>query len=450
MIITRLRVLAVAAVMLTNIPLAFAVQDATLMSASALLKANDAKGAYNILEPLEADRSGDVDFDYLFGIAAVDSGNVTRGVFALERVLATQPDNAEARAEIAKAYYMLGENDTAKTEFESVLQQNPPEGAKATINKFLSAIDKNLGLATRYAAYLDFSIGHDSNINSATGASSVALPAFGGIIVQLAGGAQQAGANYFNVSGGASFQYPFSKGWSLFGSVNGASKVNSGDKSNTAFDTDSLDFNVGGQYKLGPDAYTLAYQDSSYYVGNTDNNKFRRAFGVNGQWQHDLDQVNQVSLYFQAGRLEYPGQNVRDSNRYLGGVGWGHAFAGDKSPVIFASVYGGVEDVLASNVDNLGDHFIGVRAGGQIVYNPKVVLFANASYENREYGGPDPLFLSTRSDDQYDFALGLRYLPGYSWTIKPQFSYTKNDSNIALYAYDRYLFSISFRHDFNW
>src|SRR5262245_64922836 len=39
-------------------------------------------------------------------------------VFALERVLALQPDNHLARAEIARAYLALGERDAARREFE--------------------------------------------------------------------------------------------------------------------------------------------------------------------------------------------------------------------------------------------------------------------------------------------------------------------------------------------
>lgn len=444
MIRVRLSILVVLAFMFTNLPHALAAQDQTLMTASALIKSGDSKAAYNLLEPLESERSGDMDFDYLFGIAAIDSGNVTRGVFALERVLAVDPGNAEARAEIARAYYQLGENETAKAEFQSVLEQQPPEDAKQVINKFLSAIDKNLGLATRYAAYLDFSIGHDSNTNSATSTANVALPVFGGIVLQLNKAAQQRPSRFFSLAAGASFQYPVSKTVSVFGSVSGIEKSNIRE---TTFDTDSIDFSLGGQYKFGPNAYTLSYQDGNYYV-NSEN--FRHAYGLSGQWQHDVNATNQASVFFQAVRLDYPGQSVRDADRYLVGTGWGHAFGGDKSPVVFLSAYVGEENERASNVANLGNDFFGFRAGGQFTYNPRTVFYATTTYEYRDYGGADPVFLNTRRDDQYDISFGMRYLPGYSWTIRPQFSYTKNSSNIVLYDYDRYLLSVSFRHDFNW
>lgn len=442
MVMVRVRVL-MALVLMLAASLAVA-EDQTLSKASALIKSNDFESAYQLLEPLEAERAGDQDFDYLFGIAAIDSGNVTRGVFALERVLALNPDNAQARAEIARAYYQLGENETAKMEFQNVLNQQPPENAKQTINRFLSAIDKNLGLSTRYAAFLDFGFGHDSNVNSATSSSAVAVPFFGGAIFNLNNTAQESSSRFVSASGGASFSYPVSKDFSLFGSVVGYKKMN---WSQEEFDTDSMDFNVGGQFKKGPDAYTLSAQDGSYYVNST---KFRHAYGLNGQWQHDVDESNQLSVFFQAARLSYPGQTVRDADRYVVGTGWGHAFAGDKSPVVFLSAYVGEENERASNVPFLGDQLAGVRAGGQFSLNPKTVLYASTSYEYRNYGGTDPLFLRSREDNQYDFSIGMRYFPGYAWTIKPQLSYTRNDSNIVINEYDRYVLSVNFRHDFNW
>jgi tetratricopeptide (TPR) repeat protein len=444
MVTARLRILVVLAFVLTNLPQAFAVQDQTLMSAAALIKSGDSKAAYEMLEPLESARSGDVDFDSLFGVAAIDSGNVTRGVFALERVLAVDPNNAEARAEIAKGYYLLGENETAKAEFQNVLQQQPPEDAKQVINSYLSAIDKNLGLSTRFAAFLDFTFGHDSNVNSATSVSTVAPPAFGGVPLPLSKSGQQRPSNFINYTGGVSFQYPFSQNLSLFGGFSAGEKVNTSQQS---FDTDSVDFNLGSQYKWGSNTYTLAAQDSDYYVNST---QFRHAYGLNGQWQYDWDSINQLSLFFQATRLEYPAESIRDADRHVVGAGWGHAFAGDKSPVAFFSAYVGDEVERASGVPHLGNNFYGLRAGGQFAYNPKTVVYAAATYEYRDYGGPDPSFLKPRSDDQYDLSLGIRYFPGNGWTIKPQFSYTKNDSNIIIYEYDRYLLSVSFRRDFNW
>ena len=72
-----------------------AAQDATLERARELIAAKQAKAAYALLSPLETARAGEPDYDYLLGLAAIDAGERTRGIFALERVLAVRPDGEE-------------------------------------------------------------------------------------------------------------------------------------------------------------------------------------------------------------------------------------------------------------------------------------------------------------------------------------------------------------------
>src|SRR5450631_1718575 len=90
--------------------------DPALDQARQFIDKNDAKAAYDLLIPLQAERAGDPAYDLLLGIAANESGRHSEAVFALERVLAVQPNNARARAEIARAYFALGERPTAKKE----------------------------------------------------------------------------------------------------------------------------------------------------------------------------------------------------------------------------------------------------------------------------------------------------------------------------------------------
>src|SRR5688572_8051771 len=117
-----LRLITALAVTLTTLavqPYAVAA-DAALDEARGLIQKRDAKRAYDLLSPLEAQRAGDPEFDYLLGLAALDSGQTTRAIFAFERVLAVNPNHPQARAEIARAYFVAGETDAAKREFETV------------------------------------------------------------------------------------------------------------------------------------------------------------------------------------------------------------------------------------------------------------------------------------------------------------------------------------------
>jgi len=70
------------------------------------------------------------------------------------------------------------------------------------------------------------------------------------------------------------------------------------------------------------------------------------------------------------------------------------------------------------------------------------------SYEQRKYGGIEPLFLVTREDEQTDASLGLSYLWRPGTTVLAQVAYTDNKSNVALNNFDRTISSVSLRFNF--
>lgn len=432
------------AVLLTMPIVAFSAETAVVDQAHALVKARDYKAAYALLEPLETENAGNPQFDYLFGIAALEVRQATRAVFALERVLAVEPQNAQARSEIAKAHLMLGETDTAKAEFNHVLEASPPDDVKAVINKFMTQIDKATGNATTFSAYLEGTIGHDSNTGSASGSSNVALPAFGGLIFNLGKASQEQRDGFVTLSGGGSVNVPINKQVALLAEVNASNKMN---WSESIYNLGSFDYSAGVRFKQQLHTFTVLAQDAHTYV---DNDHFRRAYGLTGQWQYDIDSTNQVSAYLQQNRLHYYGQSIRDADRTVLGLGYAHAFAGDMTPIAYASIYGGKEDERASHVAHLGHDLYGFRLGGQLAVKPQLVVYANTSFENRNYGGQEAFFLKSRDDDQYELSLGARYLPYRAWTIRPQLSYVKNNSNISIFDFDRYLATVSLRYNFNW
>lgn len=443
MLTKRLHTLFLALLLTTTSILAFA--DETLTQASELLKQRNYKNAYELLEPLESERAGDVEYDYMLGVAAIESGQISRGVFALERVLAQQPNNINARAMIAKGYFKGGEAENAKSEFQNILGQNPDPELSRLIEDNMSAVNKATGQATTFAAFIDGGFGFDSNINSATSNSTITAPGIApGLNLTLGSASQEQSSKYLSLTGGASFRTPLSKNLSLFGAAQGSVRTNWNE---SAFDPSYTDFTLGLNYKRFIDNFTVAVQRNNFDI---DGERFRQSHGVTGQWQRQLDDQNQISIYAQTSDLNYPDNGARDAQRSLVGAGWGHAFSGDKAPVIFLSGYVGKEDVDDSTFDFLSNDIYGARLGGQMVVNYKMVAYANTSYEIREHDEQDPAFLQTREDDQFDFSVGLRYLPIPGWTIRPQLSYLNNDSNIKLFDFDRTVLSVNFRKDFNW
>ncbi len=424
--------------------LSLAAQDEVTKQAEALIRKGDFNAAYQLLEPLESARAGDVDYDYLLGVAGVESGNATRGAFALERLLATNPSHKAARAEMAKAHFILGETAASKAEFKNVLAQNPDSETKKTIEKLLTAIQKGEGTTTTFGAYLNFGLGYDSNVSSAPSISSIGVPAFGGLLIQLDNASREQSDNFMNLAAGISVRHPFNDKLAAFGAVSGTSRIN-GDQ--TAFDNSALDFNAGLQYRQNQHNFSFALQDNHF---DLDSESFRRAYGATAQWQYNVDASNQLGSYLQYSRLKYAGNEFRNADRTILGLNAAHVFAGDLSPVVFASVYGGREVARDSLADFLSQDIAGVRAGGQLNLNNQWQLQGSLAYELRDNDEDDPAFLKKRKDRQYDASLGLNFIPARDWSIRPQISYTKTDSNIELNSFNRKIISVDIRKDFSW
>ena len=420
-----------------------AAQDSVIAEANKLISKRDFKAAYQLLEPLESERAGDIDYDYLLGVAGVESGNTTRGAFALERVLALDPTNKNARAEMAKAHFILGEIDASKAEFNNVLAQKPDAETKKTIDKLLNAIDKIEGTTTTFGAYLEAGLGYDSNVSSAPGLNTVAVPIFGGALLDLGNGAKEKSDNFNNLAGGVSFRHPFNLHLSAFGSAGVNNKNNFSEK----FDTRTYDLNVGLQYRYEQSSYTFALQNNQFYL---DGDAFRRAYGATVQWLHNIDSRNQAGLYMQYSRLNFVDNSTRNADRTIIGVNAGHVFLGDWNPVVFGSIYAGKENARDSLFGFLDQAITGVRAGGQLSFNSQWQLFGSLAAELRDNDEIDPIFLKKRKDKQYDVSLGLNFIPAPTWLVKPQFSYTQNQSNIELNDFDRTIVSVSVRKDFSW
>lgn len=419
--------------------------DAVVDEARGLVDRGDPKGAYRLLAPLESDRAGDPEFDLLLGIAAIDAGRNTEAVFALERVLVMQPDNARARAEIARAYFNLKETTAARREFERVKQQNPPPDVGRTIDRYLSAIQQTGSENKPTArAFIETFAGHDSNVNSATADRSVAVPAFGGLLFTLGPGASRTPDTYWGLAAGVSAQVPFNARWTLLVGFIGSRRWN---QSVENFDSSSIDFNAGARYRVDRDTYTLAAQVNDFTVYDpiyTDT--YREARGATVQWQRDVDARNQISLYGQYAKLVYPDQRVRNAARYV--IGGGYARAMSQVLTMYAGAYIGKEETESASVTFLGNDLVGMRVGGDRILNDQWTAFGTAAFEYRNYRGVDPTFLVVRQDHQVTATAGVAYVPARNWRVTPQLLWFRNNSNIVINEFDRLLAEVRVRRDF--
>lgn len=422
--------------------------DVQLDQAQRLVNGKKFAEAYAILAPLQSERAGESDYDYLLAVAALDSGKASEAVFALERFLLLNPNHGPARLELARAYYAIGDIKSSRLEFETVKRQQIPSQVNEAIQNYLSAMNAiaaNEG--TRVRGYVELGGGHDGNANSATSATQVeiAIPGLGGSILGTLGPESRGQSDNFLTGGaGISVRHPMSAEWAF----NSSASFNSRRYNDISqFNLGNIDGSAGLTRTIGVEQLTAALQYQKIYL---DDSSYRQTYGALGQWQHSIDEQHQFTAYGQAMRLDYSGaQQIRDANRYLVGTAYSQAFNSKYLPVAYVGAYMGQERPDASNVQHLGNNFVGLRAGGQITLSASLALVGSASVEHRDYRGEEPGFPRNRADRQHDLSLALVFVPKTDWVIRPEISYIRSNSNIVFNDFSRTQYLVTVRRNFN-
>lgn len=415
---------------------------------SLVTQARDATGkgqaqqAYDLLEPHEVQRAGDPDFDLAFGMAANVTGQFSRAIMALERVLALNPDNAQARAELGRALFGVGDNRGARKLLNEGKLEGIPVVAGETIDQVLQAVDRvEAAGQSSYKGYVEAGVGHDSNVNSGPEQRNFAVPAAGGGIVSLDPSGARTAADFAMLGAGFSGRYIFAPRWSVIGNITGAGRVHGNGAGR--FDVLLVDGNLGLSYRVEREEYTLVAQAGLYDI---DHARVRNLGGLVGEWTHRIDGFRQFSTYLQLTRLSYPQQHIADADRKVLGLTYANLFR--NGSLAYGGVYFGTEAERASSVPHLGHRLFGARAGFQHPLRPNLSAFLTGTYEQRRFGGTDPLFLATRNDRQSNLNIGLSWVPVQDWRVTPQLAWIQNHSNIGIATYDKIVASVVVRREF--
>ena len=420
---------------------AYAEVDALVTDARRMLASGQAQQAFDLLSPYETPRAGDPDFDTVLGIAANETGQFTQAVFALERALAVQPENSRARAELGRALFSVGDTRASRKVLLEAKRENIPQGAADTIDQFLQAIDRTEESArSSVKPYFESTFGYDTNINSGPGSANVAVPVFGGAIFTLNPNGVETKDAFVTLGGGVSGRYVIDPRWSLIGNVSGNVRTNA--KYND-FNTGQLDANGGASYRHEKNELSGVVQVGTYTVGGS---RARDQQGLVGEWTYRPDGFQQWSTYLQWGKLSYPSQSLRDADRAVAGTSYAYAFR--DGLLVFGGGYVGTEKQYSSAAPQLGHKLIGARLGAQKSMREDLALFGNVSFENRSYGGVDPLFLVTRGDKQTNLNIGLNWVPAKFWRVTPQLSLASVRSNVAISDFRKTVLSVTLRRDF--
>lgn len=439
--IPRSRTVVFALVLAGAFGAAFAVDD-LLAAAGRKLDAHDAAGAYALLADAESQLAGDRPFDYLLGVSALDSGHVTRAIFALERLVQAHPDDTLGHSELGRAYLAAGDPEHAREELRLARQGSLPADAAAAIDRVIGVVDAlNPSSGLRLSGYVELGAGHDSNVNSATNQGEFAVPGFGGILFTTAPESRRHGDSFAQAAGGIAAQLALTDSWKLTAESNLHANAN---RAVHDMNTDLLDATLAATHTAASQSQTVALQNGTAWVGSR---LYRNANGASAQWQAQFDASSQGSVFAQWSHQAYSGQEKRNTNRSVLGLGYGRDFAAIGT-LAYGSAYVADEHAESAPSAHFGHHATGLRLGLEHHLSDAVTGFAEWQHEVRRYGDTEPFFEVARHDRQDDLSLGLRWRLDERWQLIPQARYTRGQSNVVLYDYVRSVFQIAAQRSF--
>ena len=167
-----------------------AAQQSPAARATALLRAGRPVEALKALQAAVKARPRDLALLFLVGRAGIAAaggkgiGDKARAAFldaaiaALRRMLVIQPGLVRARLELARAFFLKGEDTLSRRHFERVLGGKPPAAVAKNVQRFLDAIRAR----RRWSANFGFSLAPDTNVGAASSEDTVWLPAFGTVL----------------------------------------------------------------------------------------------------------------------------------------------------------------------------------------------------------------------------------------------------------------------------
>jgi tetratricopeptide (TPR) repeat protein len=458
-----------------------AASEAVIKKAEELMRQGRPADAFKLLEPLESKSAGNVDYDYLLGISALDSRNFERALIAFERVLAVNPAHLGARLDLGRTYFALGSLDLAKQEFERVRAANPPPAARKVVDDHLAAIEERQRAdRRRLTAYLEAGVGYDDNITSVTTAFQGGTQQAFGAAFNPTGNAIKRRAGFLALGGGVDFvgalseRFAFMAGFDARGRyfdpksapIEPAPRPVAGDfpRNNSAYDSETLDGRVGLSMRVDPRTVAnlvLRRQqfrqdgDTPINPGQSRTTADRDTDAIGYDVRFALSSEAQLGLFVQYANNRFKTLDTQDTNQVTYGLGYLHAFQRRGNPLIFLSVFNS-EDYARRpqnpplNTTDVSKRVRGLRAYGQYSVTERTDVSLGLGYSRRDdqTAFSRSTLIRFGEDDTYEASVGVTWRFAPLWSVRGVVSHTNNDSNLSLYSFKRTESSVFVRREF--
>ena len=226
---------------------------AEAVDVQALIASGRFEEAIVALRPLLRQDAVNPDVLFLYGLASLEASQrpgrpdeeretlLNEAVAAFHTMLVQRPDLVRVRLELARAFYLKGEDELARRHFEQVLAGGVPEPVAANVQHFLDEI-RGRG---RWSFNAGFAIAPDTNIGAGSDERTITI--FGLPFTRDAEELTSSGVG-LALWGGAEYQQPLSDDTRLRAGAN----VSRRDHSGSQFDEASLAVHLGPRVLIDP------------------------------------------------------------------------------------------------------------------------------------------------------------------------------------------------------
>ena len=394
-----------------------------LTQAESLLASGAANQAYELLQPLENQYSGNVLFDYLLGVASLDTGRTSAAIMSLQRAVAAAPQFSGARMELARAHFEAGEPGEARPLFVALLTENPPPGVRSIIDQYIAAIDAG---TTRppsdFRPYAELLVGYDDNANGSTDDQQ-----FLGFTLNPENLATDTA--FFEANAGFGWVAPRSATFAWHINAHAGYRKNP----DASFVDSGILSGIGGM--MWASGANFGHLNVDAYAASRDGESNESYTGGNLLVGRHLNDRWDLSIAFRGGALRYDESiEVLDVNRLLYKVGLAWRFQSRGRLVVEAI---GGSDSEQQTGSPYGNSKSGARLSVDTSIGDSTYLFASVGSLTSDYDGL--FFGSEREDTQTTAVLQFEFRD--VWTdglsVVPRLRYIDNDSDVSLYDWDR-------------
>ncbi len=411
--------------------------------ASALMKQGNPRAAYALLRRNHDPAKARAQHWFILGIAAYRSGDLAAAERAFRQVLVREPQAPRAKLELARVLHKRGQLAESGRLFQEVRALNPPARVAANIDRFLAMMRDRNAKGHAYRVRATVGAGYDSNANQATDARMVTLF---GLPFLLNRDARRRGSGFAFFKGEFDHIYRFDRHFAWATSVSFAAK-----KQFTASDYDAYTVMAATGPVLQPGNRTTIMLPFFVNVKRYENSAlassdrfYSNEFGIAPQLRHAVSRVLTANLSAVFSRRHYFQQSQQSANvaRVAAGV---DVKVNARNTLSGGLIYGR-ELARRSFYSNRS---VGAQASWRIAFARNFVVILRGSLEKVRYDSRQPIYSAVRRDRRFVAGADAIYkLDKPGGEILLSYARTWNNSNLAIFDFDRDVLSMAYRKPF--